>query len=208
MNVIRHDIDMASSVAVSGVGEAFRPERKWPISYDSVELITVVADACMILAASIFAGVIYHYRAFGTPGDIIQYLGSATVVAALFISLMKSRGMYRPKELLVLRTQIRTICLLWVAVFFLLAGTVFALKVGTELSRGTCLLFAVIGLSTLIVHRILWRSLLAKGVIRRRFSGRRVVLITDHRQSAERGPSRRPDKPGFSFGTPLRAATA
>jgi Undecaprenyl-phosphate glucose phosphotransferase len=187
MNVIRNDIDMASSVAVSGVGEAFRPERKWPISYDSVELITVVADVCMILAASIFAGVLYHYRVFGTPGDIIQYIGSATVVAALFISLMKSRGMYRPKELLVLRTQIRTICLLWVAVFFLLAGTVFALKVGTELSRGTCLLFAVIGLSTLVVHRILWRSLLAKGVIRRRFSGRRVVLITDHRQPAEAG---------------------
>jgi putative colanic acid biosynthesis UDP-glucose lipid carrier transferase len=187
MNVIRNDIDMASSVAVSGVGDAFRPGRKWPISYDSVELITVVTDACMILAASIFAGVVYHYRAFGTPGDIIQYIGSATVVAALFISLMKSRGMYRPKELLVLRTQIRTICLLWVAVFFLLAGTVFALKVGSELSRGTCLLFAVIGLSTLVVHRIFWRSLLAKGVIRRRFSGRRVVLITDHRQSAEAG---------------------
>jgi Undecaprenyl-phosphate glucose phosphotransferase len=185
MNFVRRDIDIERSVVVGSLGEVPRRQRKWPISYDSVELITILADAVMILAASIFAGVIYHYRVLGTPGDIIQYLGSAMVVAALFISLMKSRGMYRPKELLVLRTQIRTICLLWVAVFFLLAGTVFALKVGTKLSRGTSLLFAVVGFSTLLVHRIWWRSLLAKGVIKRRFSGRRVVLITDHGQPAE-----------------------
>jgi Undecaprenyl-phosphate glucose phosphotransferase len=185
MNFIRRDVDLASAVAVSGLNP--RSARKWPVSYDSVEIITILADAAMILFASTLAGVIYHYRAFGAPGDIIEYFGSAAVVAALFISLMRSRGMYRPKELLVLRSQIRAICLFWVAVFLLLAGTVFALKIGDQLSRGASLTFAIIGLCTLIAHRILWRSLLTKAVIRRRFSGRRVVLITDHRLPAESG---------------------
>lgn len=185
MNFIRRDIDMATGVAVSGLRRAAHAERKWPISYDSVERITILADAAIILSASVLAGMIYHYRAFGTSGDIIQYVGSAAVVATLFISLMRSRGMYRPAELLVLRKQIRAVCLYWVAVFFLLAGTIFALKIGGEISRGTSLLFAVIGLGALVVHRIGWRSLLTKGVIRRRFSGRKVILITDHQQSAD-----------------------
>lgn len=185
MNLIRRDMRMANGVAVSGLGSRSRSERKWPISYDSIELITIFADVAIILSTSTLAGVIYHYQAFGTAGDIIQYFGSAIVVAALFVSLMRSRGMYRPKELLLLRSQIRAVCLRWAAVFLLLAGTVFALKVGNELSRGASLLFAIIGCSALVVHRILWRSLLTKGVIKRRFSGRSVVLITDDWQPVE-----------------------
>lgn len=185
MNFIRRDMDIARGVAISGLRRPPHSERKWPISYDSIELMTILADAVIISSASILAGVAYHYQAFGTPGDIIQYSGSAAVVGALFISLMRSRGMYRPTELLALRRQVRAVCVYWVAVFLLLAGTVFALKIGNELSRGTSLLFAVTGLGALMVHRIIWRSLLTEGVIKRRFSGRKVILITDHRQPAK-----------------------
>jgi putative colanic acid biosynthesis UDP-glucose lipid carrier transferase len=72
-------------------------------------------------------------------------------------------------------------------VFLLLAGTVFALKIGNELSRGASLLFAIIGLGALVAHRVLWRNLLTRGMIKQRFSGRKVVLITDQRQAAESG---------------------
>lgn len=184
MNLMKRDMGVTRSVAVSGA-MIRRTERKWPISYNSVELIAVLADATIILTTSILAGVIYHFQAFGTSGDIIQYSGSAAVVAALFISLMKSRGMYKPTELLILGNQVRAICLLWTGVFLLLAGTVFALKVGSEISRGTSSLFATLGFVALITHRFFCRSLLNKGVINRRFSGRKVILITDQRQSAD-----------------------
>lgn len=184
MNFIRRDIDVVGAVAVRD-SEGPRSARKWPISYDSVEIIAILIDAAIILSASTIAGVIYHYRTFGVPGDLVKCIGSATVVAALFISLLQSRGMYRPNELLVLRSQIHAVCLFWVAVFALLAGTVFALKIGSEFSRGASLVFVVVGLGALIAQRIVWRKLLIKGVINRRFSGRKVVLITD--QPAESG---------------------
>lgn len=187
MNFIRRDMDLAGGVAVSGLANEPRSERKWPISYDSVERIAILADAAIILSASILSGVIYHYQVFGAPGDLVQYSGSAAVVATLFISMMQSRGMYRPKQLLCLRSQVRTACLLWVVVFLLLAGTVFALKVGDELSRGTGVLFALVGLVALTLHRLLWRGLLTEDVVKRRFSGRKVVLITDDRQAADSG---------------------
>jgi Undecaprenyl-phosphate glucose phosphotransferase len=185
MNFIKSDIGLAGSTRLSDLSEQARAAHKWPIRYDSIEFISVVADAAVIFAASNLAGVIYHFQAYGTPGDIVQYLGSASVVAALFISLMKSRGMYKPAALLALRSQLRTICLLWTAVFLLLAGTVFALKVGIELSRGTSLLFAASGLIALIVHRIYWRNLLTKGLVNKRFSGPRIILITDCRGPVE-----------------------
>lgn len=185
MNFIKRDIEVARSVAVTGLREPSPPARKWPITYDSVEIITVLTDAVIILSASLIAGITYHFHTFGAPGDILKYVGSAAIVAALFISLMKSREMYKPAELLVLRTQIRAISILWTAVFFLLAGTIFALKAGNEISRGANLLFAILGFSALVAQRFLWRRLLTEGMMKRRFSGRKIVLITDHSRPAE-----------------------
>src|ERR1700675_2471389 len=184
MNFVKQPIGVEISDGVSARGLDERPQggRKWPIHYDSVELLAIVADLATIVLASLFSGLSYHLQDSGTPGDIGKYLGSAILVSALFISLMKIRGMYRPTEILVLRSQIRAVCLAWASVFLLLAGTVFALKIGNEISRGTSMLFAMFGLIALIVHRSVLRDLLAKGLAGKRFSGRNIVLITDPSQ--------------------------
>lgn len=185
MNFVKRDIDIVDSTVVRGLPDQSISAHKWPISYDSIEFVSIAADVAVIFSSSALAGIIYHIEAYGTPGDIVQYFGSAALVSALFVSLMIGRGMYKPAALLAFRNQIRTIFLLWTAVFFLLAGTVFALKVGAEVSRGASLLFAAVGLTALIVHRIFWRNVLTKGVTNRRFSGRKIVLITDCGHNAE-----------------------
>jgi putative colanic acid biosynthesis UDP-glucose lipid carrier transferase len=159
--------------------------RKWPIHYHSVEPLTIVADLATIVLASVLSSLLYDLQASGVPGDVGKSLGAAVLVSALFISSMKIREMYRPSEMLVLRNQIRAVCLAWTSVFLLLAGTVFALKIGSEISRGTSLLFALLGMIALIVQRSVLRNLLAKGLAERRFSGRNIVLITDHSQMAD-----------------------
>lgn len=179
MNFIRRDIHAA------GASPGRRLERKWPIRYDSIEILAILVDASIILASSTITGIIYHYRVFGAPGDVTKYLVSAAVVATLFISLMRSRGMYRPNELLIPRRQTRQVCLYWMAVIALLAGAVFALKIGDELSRGANLMFGIVGLASLIAQRLVWANLLTQGVANRKFSGRKIVLITDHRQQAD-----------------------
>jgi Undecaprenyl-phosphate glucose phosphotransferase len=183
MNFVGRDIGGAGAVVLRPL-ERPGSARKWPIRYDSIEVIASVVDVAIILATSTIGGVIYHYLVFGTSGDLVRYCGAAAVVATLFTSLMRSRGMYRPSELLLLRSQIRTVCLYWGAVFALLASAVFALKIGNDLSRGANLVFAAVGLCALIAQRILWINLLTNGVIKQKFSGRKVILITDHGQSA------------------------
>jgi putative colanic acid biosynthesis UDP-glucose lipid carrier transferase len=175
MNFVERHLGVELPDDVSG-------RRKWPIHYDSVEPLAVVADVATITLASVLSGFLYHLYGTGTADEFGKSVGAAILVSALFISVMKIRGMYRPTELLILRNQIRGVCLAWISVFLLLAGTVFALKIGSELSRGTSLLFAAFGLAALVVHRSVTRELLTKGLAGRRFSGRNVVLITDHSQ--------------------------
>jgi putative colanic acid biosynthesis UDP-glucose lipid carrier transferase len=168
-----------NSVSARGLAYPLRDERKWPIRYDYVEPLAIIGDFATIILASVLSGLSYRLHGVGSAGDISQSIGAATLVSALFISLMKIHGMYRPTELLVLRGQIRGVCLVWISVFLFLAGTVFALKIGSELSRASSLLFAVVGLFALIIHRGVIKDLLTKGLAGNRFSGRNIVLITD-----------------------------
>src|SRR3979490_417080 len=188
MNFVKRPIgvDLSDGVSVPGLDEQPRGARKWPIHYDSVEPLAVVADLATIVLASVFSALSSpFFQGSGAPVDVGKSLGSAILVSALFISLMKIRGMYRPAELLVLRNQIRAVCLAWIGVFLLLAATVFALKIGNEISRGASMFFAIFGLIALIVHRGVLRDLLRKGLAERRFSGRSIVLITDQAQMGD-----------------------
>ena len=154
--------------------------RKWPIHFDSVEPFAIVADIATITVSSVLAGLLYHYLEDpGTLNYISKSLGSAILASALFISLMKVRGMYKPAELLVLPRQMRAVCLTWIGVFLLLAGAIFVLKIGTEISRGISIVFALFGVLALIAQRRAMEYLLAKGRAEKRFSGRNVVLITE-----------------------------
>src|ERR1700688_1810611 len=99
---------------------SLRTARKWPISYRSVSLLAIVCDLAIILICGVASGILYNLEAFGDPGDLFRYFGSAAVVAALFISLMKGRDLYSPAELLGLRTQVFSAITAWVSVFLFL----------------------------------------------------------------------------------------
>jgi putative colanic acid biosynthesis UDP-glucose lipid carrier transferase len=187
MNFMKRHTDLdVVPIVVRGVPNGQRAERKWPISYESLDFATVLADAVIILSVGILTSTAYNVQAFGTTGDLGQHAGASAVVAALFIVLMKGQGMYRPAELLLLGKQLRAVCLVWATVFLLLAGILFTLKAGDQLSRGSILLFAGAGLGAIAVHRIFWRRLLTRGISQRRLSGRKIVLITDHPRFAGR----------------------
>ena len=177
MNFVERRVSPPGSTTAD-LPERRRPERKWWISYRSIEPIALASDVVTVFFSAVLAGVIYHLESIGTSGDIIQYVGSAAVVSALFISLMVGRNLYNPAELLDVKTQIQSVAVIWIGVFLFLAGVVFALKIGEEFSRGAVLLFAASGLSILLAERMFWYFLLRRGLARQRFSGRDVVLIS------------------------------
>src|SRR6187455_252333 len=108
--------------------------RKWPIRYEWIETAAIGFDVAIIASASYCASLFYQLNE-GLQLELEQPLGSATLVAALFCLLLKCQGQYEPTELLIWRRQIRLVFLAWAGVFLLLAGIIFALKIGAELSR-------------------------------------------------------------------------
>jgi Undecaprenyl-phosphate glucose phosphotransferase len=179
MNFAKDTVGVANGVAADS-SRTQRAERKWPISYQAIETVATFADVVIIFSASILSGVIYHLQTFGTVGVPIQYVGCAAVVAALFLLLARSSSLHKPVKLLALKSQVRSIALIWLGEFLFLAGVAFTLKIGNEFSRGATLSFAVIGLTALVAHRIFWRKILTDGLAKNKFSGRKIVLITDH----------------------------
>ena len=111
--------------------------------------------------------------------DFTKPLGLAALVSVLFCLGLNSQSLYTPTELLGWNRQLRRVFGTWATIFLLLSGIVFALKIGSSLSRATNMLFAGLGLSLLLANRLLLWTLLTIGRAERRFSGRKVVLIAD-----------------------------
>ncbi|MCA1453713.1 undecaprenyl-phosphate glucose phosphotransferase [Bradyrhizobium sp. BRP22] len=189
MNFIIRNIaaDAHGEFTAPSFSQPLRSKRKWPIRYRSVESFATCGDVAIILIASVVSTLLYRLYADWTTVDVGKAVGSAIVVAALCVSLLKLRGMYRPAELLALRRQVQAVCLCWAFVFLLLSGAVGALNLSAELSRGAGAAFAVVGLVMLIGYRVIMRALLLKGLDERKFSGGNVVLITDQAQLRDTG---------------------
>jgi Undecaprenyl-phosphate glucose phosphotransferase len=168
---------MEASFPQSAVGQT--NERKWPLRYHSIGAAAIILDVLTIGAASLASSLIYDFYWQGMHVDLGKPLGLAMLVSVLFCLALNSQGMYKPLELLGWQRQVRSVIGTWVIICLLLTGIVFTLKIGASLSRGTNLLFAGVALTSLAANRvILWR-LLRIGLAERRFSGRKVILITD-----------------------------
>ncbi|MBB4200393.1 undecaprenyl-phosphate glucose phosphotransferase [Rhodoblastus sphagnicola] len=171
-----------------------KAERLWPITFRAIEPLAIVLDVVAILLSSLFAA--WLARMGGSPIDFGQAFGAAVVVSALMVCILKLRGSYRPAELLELRNQARSVLLAWMSVFVILAAALSALDPARPISRGLGL-FAVLGVAGLIVLRFVTKKALVTGLRRRKFAGRKVVLITDHPKSSTTGPAHSVERLGF-----------
>lgn len=153
-------------------------DRKWPVHYDSVELLAVLADFATIFTASLVAA-FAHKIIIGTPQDIAGLTSVALPISVVFAAVAKSCNMYSPKALLNLPNQVRAVCAIWLGVFILFVASISTLHLEQAFRWDTSLTFGAVGLGCLIAQRALLRDALRKGLSERRFSGRKIVLITD-----------------------------
>ena len=158
----------------------FERRWRWPLSYRSIEVLAIFFDALIIVSAGVLADAAYRVTTTALASEITIYGGAAAVVAALLTCLLKERGLYKPTALLNWTAQVRAVTIAWIGVFMFLAGSVFALKIGSTFSRVTITSFATIGLCGLIAHRVLWRIVLEKGLASGSLTGRSIVLISEN----------------------------
>jgi Undecaprenyl-phosphate glucose phosphotransferase len=148
------------------------------LSYEDVSVLAILSDFCAVVTASVAAGGIYHWLAFGRIESLSDFWGLGVILAALTVVLMKLKGLYTPDGLLSVRSQIAPIMLNWSGVLLLLLTASFVLKASEGLSRGWALSFAIAAPFLILCQRLLLRrtmlSVLQKGWLKRN----KVLLIT------------------------------
>ena len=122
----------------------FERRWRWPLPYRSIEVLAIFFDALIIVSAGVLADAAYRVTTTALASEITIYGGAAAVVAALLTCLLKERGLYKPTALLNWTAQVRAVTIAWIGVFMFLAGSVFALKIGSTFSRVTITSFATV----------------------------------------------------------------
>jgi undecaprenyl-phosphate galactose phosphotransferase/putative colanic acid biosynthesis UDP-glucose lipid carrier transferase len=150
------------------------------IHYKAIGHLTGVVDYVLIVTASIIAGVGYHLLILqGDVPNLMPYIGAGNLVAALFVLGAASRGNYCPSALVSVRRQVRSVTLFWSLAFMSLALFLFLAKTGPDFSRGTIIVFGLLGF-VLLLGSHLWISATLKDALARgAIAGDRAITIGD-----------------------------
>src|SRR5262249_3864407 len=151
----------------------------WRFRYSSIPAFVCAVDFFLILTTAVLAGNVYSFTQ-KTDIDLSRYTMTAIIIAAIFVPLFYNRGLYTPIALVNLKSQVRNILGLWVIAFFAFASAAFALKVGSDFSRGAVLLFGVVGLIVILSHHALWRAVVEPALKIGALRGRRSILLCLH----------------------------
>ena len=128
------------------------------IRYKTIGHLTGAVDYALIVTAIIVAGVGYHLVILqGDVPNLMSYLAAGNIVAAIFVFGGTSRGNYSPSALVSARRQVRSVTVFWSLAFLSLALFLFLAKSGPDFSRGTIIIFGLLGF-VLLLGSHLWIS--------------------------------------------------
>jgi undecaprenyl-phosphate galactose phosphotransferase/putative colanic acid biosynthesis UDP-glucose lipid carrier transferase len=150
------------------------------IHYKTIGHLTGTIDYVLIVTASILAGAGYHSLVLhGDIPNLMPYVAAGNIVAALFILGATSRGNYSPSAIVSTRRQVRSVTLFWSLAFLSLALFLFLAKSGPDFSRGTIIVFGLLGFALLLGSHIWISTTLKKALAEGAVAGDRAITIGD-----------------------------
>ena len=155
------------------------------VSYGNIGFVVAALDLALIALSSVAADSVYHYFVLGSPADFSALLGIGTNSGLLFVLISASRGYYRTRTLLSAKEKDNGIISSWIFVLLIITALLFLLKVGSNYSRGSMLVFGLLGLPLLLGTRALVCKELSKWLMTGVLSGPRCILIGDQEELRE-----------------------
>ncbi len=131
------------------------------------------ADALVVVALSVMAGIAYHMVVYGGAGSVLDFakVGAAVALFRWILQHPVSTISSRPKG------SLRYQFYLWNAAFLCLLAFGFLGKISGTYSRGTILLFYLSGLPLLIMWQVTWKHLVRQGLYTGRLAVRHGLLL-------------------------------
>jgi putative colanic acid biosynthesis UDP-glucose lipid carrier transferase len=166
------------SSATYGLENAYPGSAKRTASMQRpLQVFVAAGDFLLILMSYLGASLIYgtFFTQVG-EGDVAG--GAGLIVGLVFVCMGYLQGIYDNHRLLNVMWQLRKAALNWMVSLTILALAAFLLKSTANLSRGTIILFAVIGMISLWGYRAALRAGLASPFAKGHFIDRKVVLLS------------------------------
>jgi Undecaprenyl-phosphate glucose phosphotransferase len=157
-----------------------RPER--------VEKAVLVVDFCLIIITGLFWNFAYHWATSGEFANVTSTAGIGVVFAVNFIAIMVARHNYRIKRLTLLTRQVRDATIIWCGIAGMLVTVGFTMKISSEFSRGSAILFFFIGLMALLTWRVLVANFIFRSLATQSFASKNVIVIAEHDQAISSQP--------------------
>jgi Undecaprenyl-phosphate glucose phosphotransferase len=144
-----------------------------------VEKAVLSADFVLIVAISLACSSAYHWTIGGDIALVPAFIGVGIFVAANFTVIMAARQNYRIKNLGAFTRQARDAAVVWCGVYGLLAVVGFTMKISTEVSRGSSILFFFGGLAAFLMWRLLVTNFISHSLANGSFATKKVVVIAE-----------------------------
>ena len=154
------------------------------LPFNLIEPTVLAGDFLVILVASMVGGIGYQWIFLKTIGSIEANLAVGILVFANFAALMSAQQNYRATNLANIARQVRYVTFTWWFVCFVLLGVAFALKIGSELSRGSTLSFFALGWVGLIAFRAVLARNLTRALEDGTFAEKKIILLVEPGQQS------------------------
>jgi undecaprenyl-phosphate galactose phosphotransferase/putative colanic acid biosynthesis UDP-glucose lipid carrier transferase len=149
------------------------------LAFNLVEPAVILGDFFVIFIACLIGGIGYQWIELNTIGTAQQFLAEGALLFINVTALLSAQHNYRATNLANITRQIRYVTITWWLICVVMLGVAFALKIGSNLSRGSTLSFFVIGWIGLVAFRIAVARGLHRALESGTFAERRVILITE-----------------------------
>ncbi|NJL07630.1 MAG: undecaprenyl-phosphate glucose phosphotransferase [Methylacidiphilales bacterium] len=169
---------MAASDILQNTAPATRIQRqRLGLAFSAVEPVVATMEAAIIVAASLLGGALYHLVTAGQIGEMLPYAGLGLIGSLAYALAAHRFELYRLQRLLQRDRDVSQIAACWLWAVLVISVALFLMKRGEEVSRGSVLCFAALGLVALLVWRHAVRRWLLHAVARGAIRGRRVVVL-------------------------------
>jgi Undecaprenyl-phosphate glucose phosphotransferase len=157
------------------------PEQNWQklVRPNLVEKAVLTADVIFIVAASLVCTVGYSWITNGDLANVSAFAGLGIIVAVNFTAIMTARRNYRLKNLAQFSRQARDTIIIWSGVYGMLALVGFTMKISSDFSRGSTILFFVGGLTTLLSFRFLVAKLITQSLTNGSFARKKIIIVAE-----------------------------
>jgi undecaprenyl-phosphate galactose phosphotransferase/putative colanic acid biosynthesis UDP-glucose lipid carrier transferase len=170
---IRSEADQGSNISTG-----FEPPRA-NFSHETVPYLVSSTDALVILLASVFGAVFYHWVSETPVPDLDAYFALGLIASFIHIARQGGQGYYDFDRVATPGVEIVPVLICWFSTALLLAFFAFLFKIGVSFSRGSFLVFIVVAPAGLLAGRRLQKQLVQLAVARGAIGRRDMVLIGD-----------------------------